>query len=264
MKYFSFLILPAIGVATPAVAADQSSLAHNSENVFSAAALRGSIGLRYWYSKGSSDAQGAKARSESEDVTGHSVELVARLDDMAAHTYFKGYAGFGKTADGSQTFRGYKSSGWNSTDLGYLTLDGGWEVMAFAGDAAHLRTFIGYQFLSDDFSADYGGATVKISNTWHAMRLGLSADGTLTDRLSWSVDAAAVPWSYNELDDGFIDLESQWTYGFEADAMMNVALTSNWDIGLGGRYWWMRSEYELNQNQTYQRYGLLLESKYSF
>ncbi|MEJ8476027.1 hypothetical protein V6575_18190 [Roseibium sp. H3510] len=265
MKYAFSLALPAICTSSTAFAADQlPSQPYVSEDVFSTATLRGSIGLRYWYSQASSDVHGANARVETDNVTGHSVELVANLEDITANTYFKGYVGFGRNTDGSQSYSGTESTAWNTKNLGYLTLDGGWEIMKFAGNSGRLRTFIGYQFLTDELSAEYGGTSFKISNTWHALRLGLSADGTLNDRFSWSVDAAAVPWSYNESDDGFIDIESIYTYGFETDAMMNVALTSNWNVGVGGRYWWMHSEYELDQSQTYQRYGLLLESKYTF
>ncbi|WP_153769329.1 hypothetical protein [Labrenzia sp. CE80] len=265
MKILTALTLSALAISSLTAAADQMShQPGTSEEVFSTATLRGSIGLRYWHSKASTDVRGALARMKADDATGQTVELVAALEDVPSSTYFKGYLGFGKSSDGSQSIRGVKANSWNTTDIGYVTLDGGWEVMKFAGGAARLKTFVGYQFLSDDFSANYTGSSVKGSSRWHALRLGLSADGALTDRFGWSVDAAVVPWSYNEFSDTFTDIESEYTYGFEADAMMNIALTSNWDIGVGGRYWWLHSEYELDQNQTYQRYGLLLESKYNF
>ena len=55
--------------------------------------------------------------------------------------------------------------------------------------------------------------------------------------------------------------------------MLNFDLAQNWNIGIGGRYWWLQSNFDRRWvsdgskavlEQNYQRYGLLLESSYRF
>lgn len=259
------LALSAVPLANPALAADQlPPYSGGPEELFSVDKLRGAVGLRYWYSQAASTVKGANATIETDNATGHSLELVGQVEDTETRTSIKGFVGLGQVTDGKQTVRNVNSTSWNAKSLPYLVIDAGWEVAATANNSARLKAIVGYHFLKDKLSADYGSAKVEIGNEWHALRLGVSADGTFSNRLSWSVDAAAVPWSYNEVDDQFVKLTSMYTYGFEADAMVNVALTPNWDIGVGGRYWWLHSEYELDQSHDYQRYGLLVESKYLF
>jgi opacity protein-like surface antigen len=233
-------------------------------DVYTASTLRGSIGLRYWYSQGSSDVKGAIARIENENVTGHTIEFMGRLEDTSSGFFTKGYVGLGKNTDGSQSTLGLESNGWNTTNLGYLTLDGGWEFRRFSNNSARINALVGYQYLSDIHSASYNTVDARVSNKFHAFRVGVSADGQFNDRFAWALEAAAVPWAYNQVEDNVRKIESEYTYGFEADATLNVAVTQNWDIGVGGRYWWLHSDYELDQSQTYQRYGLLIESKYKF
>ncbi|WP_428526646.1 hypothetical protein [Roseibium sp.] len=266
MKTSVVTILSAITAAGSAMAADPFPYDPGmSGEVYTASTLRGSIGLRYWYSQGSNEFNGALGTANAENVTGHTAEVFGILEDISTRTSAKTMVGFGKNSNGDQTWVGLESNDWNTTNLGYVLLDGGWEVAKFAGGKGRIKALVGYHYLSDKTSATYFGTQKRaMMNKWHALRLGVAADGELSDRIGWSIDAAAVPWSYNQFDDGFNTLESEYTYGFEADAALNVALTSNWDIGVGGRYWWLHSEYELDQDQTYQRYGLLIESKYKF
>ncbi len=265
MKTSVIAILSALTVAGSALAADPFPYDPGMPGeVYTASTLRGSIGLRYWYSQGSTENKGDLARIDNENVTGHTVEFLARLEDTSTGFFTKGYIGLGKNTDGSQSQRGFKSTGWNTSSLGYLTLDGGWEFRRLSNNSARINALVGYQYLSDIHSASFDTVDVKITSKFHAFRVGVAADGQFNDRLAWAVEAAAVPWAYNQVKDSATKLESEYTYGFEADAALNVALTNNWDIGIGGRYWWLHSEYELDQSQTYQRYGLLIESKYKF
>lgn len=78
-----------------------------------------------------------------------------------------------------------------------------------------------------------------------------------------------MPWSYNRIE----SWESNFAYGVEADAMLTANLTPNWHVGVGGRYWWLKSNFDRRYvltdekvvfDQNYHRYGVLLESKYTF
>ncbi|MEE4010583.1 hypothetical protein V1T76_00895 [Roseibium sp. FZY0029] len=232
--------------------------------------LRGSIGLRYWYSKSRSDLDNSGFDiSSTDNVTSNTAELVGTLEDTTANTFVRGYVGLGRSNGGDVHFAGYEMDSTDETTLGYVVIDGGWGFAQFANNQVRLKGFLGYQYLSDDVSAKYGSLTVEQSRDWHAIRLGMTAEGDLGQRVGWSVDVAGVPWSYNKIE----TWESDWTYGLEADAMLNVDLTQNWQLGVGGRYWWLHSNFDRRLvttgekvvlDQNYHRYGLLLESKYTF
>ncbi|MBD8894155.1 hypothetical protein [Roseibium litorale] len=248
-------------LTAPVLAADYGAPAPQ-QMLYEDQGLRGTIGIRYWYSKANSsiDAGGTNL-IKSDNVTGQSGEILFRLDDPDQGAFIKGNGGFGRNTSGSNSILGVKASSFEASSFGYVTLDAGWQVSEFAGDSARLGAFLGYHYLTDKFSGTYSGTTLTRDASWHAIRLGLSADGSITDRVGWSVDMAAIPWAYNKT--GSVD--STYTYGAEADAMIDVSLTQNWALGLGGRYWWLHSNYDdPDAEQDYHRYGLLVESKYSF
>jgi len=241
--------------------------------------LRGSIGLRYWYSQSHSDLDTGDFHWNSVDgVSSHTAELVGELEDTQSTAFARAYVGLGKNVDGEGNFRSYPSGPLEETTLAYVVVDGGWRLAQFANDRVRLKGFVGYQFLNDGVKAEESSSILEQTRHWHAIRLGMTVDADITERIGVSFDAAAVPWSYNRVDTPWSatrdeSWRSAWTYGFEADAMLNVDLTQNWQVGVGGRYWWLQSNFDrryissgdkLVYEQNYQRYGLLLESKYQF
>jgi hypothetical protein len=259
-------------------AADAADYNAGTPELYLTSSLRGSIGLRYWYSRSHSDLDTSDFEVDSTDsVTSHTAELVGTLEDVTANTFVRGYVGLGKNVSGDGDFLGYSSTELEQTTLGYVVVDGGWQFASLANNQVRLKGFVGYHYLNDGVKADVGSRTVDQSRQWHSLRLGLSTEGKLGERVGWSVDLAGVPWSYNQTETWSIvkvdPWRANWTYGIEADAMLNVALTKNWHLGVGGRYWWLQSNFDRRWSHTgekvvldqnYQRYGLLLESKYQF
>ncbi len=231
---------------------------------FNRSVLRGSLGLRYWYSQSSYDISVDSSRSiDTDDRSAHSAELTFRLEDTTSNAFSRGYVGLGKNSGGEQSYYGRKSDSLKSTALKYITVDGGWQLAQWQPGNARLDGFVGYQYLSDHIIAKYSDDLFRIDNTWHAIRMGVAASGDFTDRFGWSADLAAVPWSYHQVQEA----TSAYTYGFEADAMLNVNLTPSWQMAMGGRYWWLKSDFQrtiIKHDDTYQRYGLLVEGKYNF
>src|SRR5580692_12247308 len=75
------------------------------------------------------------------------------------------------------------------------------------------------------------------------MRVGLSAEFMLTDRLKFSADAAYVPLvnmsgvdNHNARGAYFPETGSDG-YGTMMEALFSYNITDHWDVGAGGRYW---------------------------
>jgi|GEM_PF-5554580 len=232
--------------------------------------LRGSIGLRYWYSENHSEIDTGDLNWNTVDgVTSHTVEIVGELEDITTNMFARAYLGLGRNFGGEGDFYIFPSGDLESSALGYVVVDGGVRFAEFANNQIRLKGYVGYQYLNDSIDAEDGRFVAEQTRQWHAIRLGMTAEGDIGDRFGWMVDVAAVPWSYNRVE----TWESDWTHGVETDVMLNVDLTQNWQMGIGGRYWWLQSNFDRRWvsdgskavlEQNYQRYGLLLESKYQF
>jgi len=99
--------------------------------------------------------------------------------------------------------------------------------------------------------------------------MGVTDKGDLGQRFGWQVDVAGVPGAHTKIE----RLESNRACGVEADAMMNVDLTPNWRLVVGGRCRWLKSNVDRRYAATGEtvvfdhndhRYGLLLERSCSF
>ncbi len=267
MRFLALALVAGIGLSLPVSAADLAGGAPygtlNRAVLEPTLGLRGSIGLRYWYSRAKSDTTGGGATLvETENVSGHSAELTFKMQDESSGGFVRTYLGLGGNFDGDQSLLGVNASGYDSSTFGYVTIDGGWNFLEFGGGAVKTEAFIGYQFLNDQFDANYGGVSFSQEQDWHLVRLGLGASGTVTDRISWAMEATAVPWAYNTTGGG----DSTYAYGAQADLFFDYAVTDNFDLGIGGRYWYLHSYLNTTPSTEvdYQRYGLLLEGKYNF
>ena len=146
-----------------------------------------------------------------------------------------------------------------SGDIGYNVLYGdGWKLGAFAG----------YQFFSQRLNA-YGCTQVAANNAicgpgqvpptqltlsenehWQALRVGLAGEVRLTDRIKLSGEAAWLPHM------NFASSDNHWLRpninalketglgrnGYQVESLLSYAVTENFDIGVGARYWALRAE----------------------
>lgn len=267
MRFLALALVAGIGLSLPASAADLAAGAPygtlNRAVLEPTLGLRGSIGLRYWYSRAHSDTTaGGTTLVETENVNGHSAELTFKMQDQSSGGFLRTYLGLGGNFGGDQSQLGVNASSYDSSAFGYITVDGGWNFLEFGDGAVKTEAFIGYQFLDDQFDANYGGVSFSQEQEWHLVRLGLGATGSVTDRISWAMEAAAVPWAYNMTGGN----DSTYAYGAQADLFFDYAVTDNFDVGIGGRYWYLHSDLSTTPGSEveYQRYGLLLEGKYNF
>jgi hypothetical protein len=123
--------------------------------------------------------------------------------------------------------------------------------------------------------------------TWHAVRLGVEGKMKVTPQLSLSGEIAGVPYATlvnkdsHLLRQDFTDLgpapnvisKAKSGYGIQAEVFVNYALTSNWEVGAGLRYWGLVAaggsvqfgpDFGINYDLTkfeQQRYGVLLQIK---
>jgi hypothetical protein len=83
-------------------------------------------------------------------------------------------------------------------------------------------------------------------DTWHAVRLGVAVDVTLAPRLTLSGEAAYLPYvRFSGTDDHvlreLVSPESGNGVGVQLEATLSYALTDAFSLGVGGRYWSMRT-----------------------
>ena len=83
-------------------------------------------------------------------------------------------------------------------------------------------------------------------DTWHSLRLGLAVDVALAPGLSLSGEAAYLPYvrftgTDNHVLRSLVSPESGDGVGVQLEATLSYALTDALSIGVGGRYWSMRT-----------------------
>jgi opacity protein-like surface antigen len=191
-------------------------------------------------------------------------ETYGRIDH-ASGWFVKGYLGAGGVFNGTlndEDFPFGTGSGYSNTvskvtgSLAYATVDVGYTFLRAPG--AKLGAFVGYNFYSqqelghgctqiangDSCLGVYPGYLI-ISNDdqYNSMRVGLSAEFMLTDRLKFTADAAYVPLvnmsgvdNHNARPAYFPETDSNG-YGTMLEAYFAYNITDHWDIGAGGRYW---------------------------
>lgn len=216
-------------------------------------------------------------------------EIYARLDHPTSGLLLKGFAGLGKETGGSlrdedfppgvSPYSSTNSSlsdgrvGYADIDLGYYVMDGSWY---------RLGGFAGYHYLDERFNAfgctqtasnlnicAPGPTQVSLSNLgisdegqWNSVRLGLAAQLTLPAGFSIRAEAAWAPYmSFSGGNDhwlrepadfsGAIPETGSGSNGYQVEGELNYALSRNFDVGIGGRYWSMNAKgHALFQNVT--------------
>jgi opacity protein-like surface antigen len=211
------------------------------------------------------------------DLQTNSSELFGRIE-TPWNVFFKGYAGVGQTGRGNNndedsffavnnTVVPYTNSHSPKIDGGiaYAVADLGYDIIrtrdskfgAFAGYFYFNQLMNRYncvQIANPTGSCEPPEETPTPPNvvrfqeldTWQAMRVGLSSESMLTDRLKFSVDAAYLPYvSFSGLDNHFrnpialFPASSNGGQGAQVEALLSYYLTDRFALGVGGRYWTM-------------------------
>jgi hypothetical protein len=214
------------------------------------------------------------------NLNAHALELHGRKS-FAGDWFVKGNAGVGTITGGSLRDEDFLVGQVTDTDttstvkgnnLGYATLDLGYTLWRTSSGSAGF--FVGYHYWRERLDA-YGvvftfpplGATEPdsvpaITNevTWHSLRLGLTSTALLGPRSRLLAEVALVPYANVRDEDSHwlrqdpsagsfflgpapnIHMEGQG-YGFQFEMELRHALQSDWELGAGLRYWWLRAEY---------------------
>ncbi len=228
-------------------------------------------GIRLWFS-GGRDGEGPLLNGPP--ITLASRLIYGGLDALSGETYaradhasgffVKGYLGAGGTTDGhfnDEDFPGNRvysdTLASASGHIGYATIDLGYNFLTAPG--AKVGAFVGYNYYAQAINtygcAQLAGDTVCTpavqsnllglteNDRFNSMRVGLSSEVMLTDRLRLGADAAYVPWvTYAGLDDHLLrqllgpDAANSGN-GVMLEATLDYAITNAWNVGVGGRYW---------------------------
>ena len=268
------------------------------------------LGSRYWFSSGRIQKDlfdpftpaRLNSRLSHEDLIGHSGEVFARLDHHSG-VLLKGNFGGGNLSNGAlidEDFPGVTAYSNTFSDIGdsrlrYASLDAGFNFL----NSPHgkLGAFVGYRHWhqrSNGFGCRQDGPDVicappiserflalSETNTWRGVAVGLNARMPLDPRLTLEVDAAYVAYaSLAAIDNHWFRadinplIEPGEGRGAQVEALLSYALTEQWSVGAGGRYWFFVSDAAYTQfpnvarrspMQFYsERYGAFLQSSYKF
>lgn len=233
------------------------------------------VGARTWFSSGNVGASAPLldttpppsnliSRLTYEGADAWSGETFARLDH-ASGFFVKGNLGAGGITDGNlvdEDFPADKSySNTNSLlsggHLGYATVDLGYSFLRAPG--AKVGAFVGYNYLAQHLNSydctqqagddscvgppDPNFLGISEDERFYSLRVGLSAQFMLTDRFKFSADAAYLPAvhfraldNHNFREGSFPSLSNNGD-GVMLEGMLDYAVTPNWNVGVGGRFW---------------------------
>jgi len=136
-------------------------------------------------------------------------------------------------------------------------------------------------------AVSFGTPVDIFDTTWHALRIGGDARIRFFEDWTISAEIALVPYAFATNEDSHllrVDLgpvpniitHAQRGTGAEAEAFLNYAVTPNFEVGIGARYWGLFSgagsvqfgptlgpDFALTKLST-QRYGVLFQAKATF
>lgn len=271
-------------------------------------------GARYWVSSGhkqldlfGSTSSVFLSRLTYDGVIGHSVESFARLDHRNG-IFLKGNFGLGDLTKGKfydedthapDHIVGYSNTRSNQGDgrTLYGSLDIGHAIVT--GPGGDLGAYVGYRYLYERDNG-FGGSQIAASRSiffqgaapfstlilseteaWSGAAVGLNTRLQLAERWRLEVDAALLPfvgvWNTDNhwLRPDFNPLPAQGQgWGSQFEAILSYALTDQWSIGAGGRYWYFASSsvHTQSPNTIYnqpiklfsERYGGFVQATYKF
>jgi opacity protein-like surface antigen len=279
------------------------------------------FGARYWFSDGQLKAPNPLngfngtifsnvlfSRIIYSDLVGHSGEAFGRIDH-ASGFFVKGFAGAGwnksgKVHDEDFAFPVgvYSNTLSDQTDgnFQYAVFDVGFNVLK-SPDDSKFGPFVGYSYFREKANAVgcgqlaanpaiTGGCplntdALREADRYNSLRVGVSGQFMLTDRLKLTGDVAWVPFTdFHGRDDHplrnlVIDEWGDKGDGVQAEAILSYKVTPNFSIGAGGRMWWLTSKdasvrFDLlprpPETRTQlarfsaERYGMFVQASYLF
>lgn len=197
-------------------------------------------------------------------LTAVSEEVFARTDHESG-VFFKGYLGAGSVTNGQLNDEDFPAEdAYSNTlshligNLSYATLDMGYSFLKTA--TAKTGLFIGYNYYAQHFNVydcrQLAGAGVCIEPSFFAnflvltedeafnsLRIGLSSQTDLSDRLTLTADVAYIPAiAFNGIDMHNVRQligpeHSNDGDGAMLEATLDYQLSDSWNAGIGGRYW---------------------------
>lgn len=244
-------------------------------------------GARYWWSQGKTQ---WNHNAQSSNPTFGNPTSVLVYDRLYAHSlefhgakrwrqgwFITGNAGFGRIYKGNLNDSDYnagqvKFSETNSSisegELGYLTVDGGYDIWRFRGGST-IGLFGGLQHWMEQVEAnggsyvvrpggasDIGSGVTVISNEvrWTSLRAGVAFRTQLGPKVRLVAQLAAVPFTWMTNEDSHhlrtspsdlgptpnITMEGSG-YGQQLDAEVRYAIYKSMELGLGARYWKLKA-----------------------
>ena len=270
---------------------------------------QGAVVARYEYSQ-SNAASGEVFFTLEDDITGAFLKGVAGLGVLSAGDFREQVI---SEITGQELFDG--SSDGDDGDLSYASIDAGVHGFEFLDGKVRTTAFVGYQYVRESYSADglhcnpddvsnvicgaLGPLPNPISNSvqtydsdaqWHLFRLGVGVEADLGHGLFFEGEAVVNPVGYYRGEETqtfrphlgpspqFVN-EGAGAYGFQLEGILSYALTENFSVGAGGRYWWFDNNRveatvgaststpdtnSFKQEARSERYGLVAEAKYRF
>jgi opacity protein-like surface antigen len=212
---------------------------------------------------------GLASRLTYDDMNTNGGELLARLDTRQ-NFMFKGLVGFGSGNDGKMNdedwflpgvpFIAYSNTLSSADDrITYGTIDAGYDWLRGSGYKA--ASFVGYNVFSQNMKA-FGCAQlaspfsdcvppiptsvlgITEKDTWQSIRLGSAADFYVLPRVKVSADVAYLPYVWfdgtdNHVLRSLVSPENGHGQGVQVDLTVSYAVTDQFSLGVGGRYWSM-------------------------
>jgi opacity protein-like surface antigen len=271
------------------------------------------VGSRTWLSTGKIGApnplfnspptpQLLSSRIVFSDLNGLAGETFARLDHSSGF-FAKGFLGAGAILNGHQNDEDFPAAfvysntvSSASGHIGYADVDVGYSL--FRAPGAKFGPFVGYNYYSEHINT-YGCAQIAGDYTcavpqaaeglvqdgvYSSLRLGLSSEFMLTNRLKFTADAAYLPWvNFQGQDDHdfrqlLLPERAPRGDGVMLEASLDYRLTNNWSVGAGARYWtWNTRDGSVTfdfqafpvtfiepARYNSERYGVFVQSDYRF
>lgn len=267
-------------------------------------------GGRYWFSNGRMQKDlfdpfirnNLNSRLSYNDMNAHAGETFGRFDHRSG-LMVKANLGVGNLFNGTlhdEDFPGavfYSNTVSDMKDgrMRYGSADVGWNVLNLPG--GKLGGYVGYRYfyergngfgcrqIATDFVCVPTISTQNLglseTETWRGAAVGLNTQVNLTDRVRLEVDAGVLPYvTRSGFDNHWFrpDINPQMEvghgWGTQFEAILSYAVTPQWNVGVGGRYWYFRTKeahtqfpglpFESPMVFTAERYGGFLQASYKF
>lgn len=276
-RFFSF-----VGAAVAVLSLGANALGAERLNGFGPGELRGpypeewgfaqepdpldfELGIRYWYSMGSSALNAFGAAYSAKD-TSSIAEAFFRIDDNSTASFLKGQIGYAVKIDGTYTtprFAGAQTMAGGY--IGYGGVDFG--MLPFGTEGFRVGAFAGYQYIADNpdmgrtpfVTLSGGGDSAPNALDINAAKLGVVLNADIGDRVDLNMEAAVIPYASlsgvygalyvpdfvfdgNNFTQGSAGNINGRLYGASGEVMLGFKPTQNLALRIGARGWYLTGE----------------------